>query len=103
MLVSLDEPPLGNDGGLSEHLPRWDETPADILMTRELRDLLDTSILKLPIDYRSVFVLRDIEGKTTRETARIMKISQEATKSRLRRARAFLRKELTPYMQTNGK
>jgi RNA polymerase sigma-70 factor (ECF subfamily) len=103
VMVSLDEPPAGNDGSRSEHLPRWEETPADVMINRELRDLLDTSILKLPIDYRLVFVLRDIEGKTTEETAKIMKISQEATKSRLRRARAFLRKQLAPYMQTNGK
>jgi RNA polymerase sigma-70 factor (ECF subfamily) len=46
-----------------------------------------------------VFVLRDMEQKTTEETAEIVGISVEAAKSRLRRARAFLRSRLDPYMR----
>ncbi|MDH3252603.1 MAG: sigma-70 family RNA polymerase sigma factor, partial [Ignavibacteria bacterium] len=76
----------------------WDETPVEELLTQELRGQLDAAILKLPIDYRIVFVLRDIEGKSAEETAQILRISVEATKSRLRRARAFLRERLSPYM-----
>jgi RNA polymerase sigma-70 factor, ECF subfamily len=63
--------------------------------------VLDNAITKLPVDYRVVFVLRDLEGKSTEEAAEILKISVEAAKSRLRRARAFLRKELTPYMTSH--
>jgi RNA polymerase sigma-70 factor (ECF subfamily) len=50
-----------------------------------------------------VFVLRDMDGNSTEETASIMGISVEATKSRLRRARAFLRDQLDPYMATHRK
>jgi RNA polymerase sigma-70 factor (ECF subfamily) len=71
------------------------------LLTKELRAQLDAAILKLPIEYRIVFVLRDIEGKTAEETAQILGISVEATKSRLRRARAFLRDRLNSYMVTH--
>ena len=60
--------------------------------------MLDAAILKLPDLYRAVFVLRDVEGKSTEETAEILKISAEAVKSRLRRARAYLRGQLDPYM-----
>lgn len=102
LLESLDDPPIDNNGRLSEHIARWEETPADVLMKKELQTLLDRAILKLPVDYRVVFVLRDLEGKSTEETAEILKISVEATKSRLRRARAFLRTQLSPYMRVHG-
>jgi len=95
---SIDDLVSAKDGTFAQRIPRWEETPADVLMNKEFRSLLDKAILKLPIDYRIVFVLRDIEGKSTEETAAILKISGEATKSRLRRARAFLREQLSPYM-----
>jgi RNA polymerase sigma-70 factor (ECF subfamily) len=71
-------------------------------MKKEFQATLDKAIMRLPVDYRVVFVLRDLEGKTSQETAEILKISEEATKSRLRRARAFLRTELGPYMSTHS-
>jgi RNA polymerase sigma-70 factor (ECF subfamily) len=102
LLESLDDPPTDSEGRLSEHVARWQETPADVLMQKELKILLDKAILKFPVDYRVVFVLRDLEGRSTEETAEILKISVEATKSRLRRARAFLRAQLGPYMSMHG-
>ena len=98
LLESLDDPPTDDNGRLVEHIARWEETPADVLMQKEFHTFLDKAILKLPVDYRVVFVLRDLEGKSTEETAEILGISGEATKSRLRRARAFLRTQLSPYM-----
>lgn len=77
---------------LSEH-----ETPLDVAMTKELREQLDEAILKLPLDYRLVFILRDIEGQSAEETAKIMNLSIPAVKSRLRRARVFLRTQLREY------
>jgi RNA polymerase sigma-70 factor, ECF subfamily len=79
------------------------ETPVDIVMTRELKDLLDRAIKRLPEVYRVVFVMRDVEGQSNEETARVLGLSVEATKSRLRRARAFLRGQLAPYVQTSGR
>lgn len=98
LLESYDQPPVTEDGYLAHHVPRWDETPADVLMKRELQKVLDNAIQKLPVDYRVVFILRDVEGNSNEETATILGISVEATKSRLRRARAFLRDQLDPYM-----
>ena len=63
---------------------------------------MDSAILKLPVEYRLVFILRDVEGKSTQETASILGISVEATKSRLRRARAFLRQQLSPYVERHS-
>ncbi|MEO8168284.1 MAG: sigma-70 family RNA polymerase sigma factor [bacterium] len=98
LLESLDDPPVKEDGTFAEHIARWDETPADVLLKKEFRTRMDSAVLKLPVEYRVVFVLRDLEEKSGEETAKILGISEEAMKSRLRRARAFLRKELAPYM-----
>jgi RNA polymerase sigma-70 factor (ECF subfamily) len=103
--ISIHEPPGFHEGddssvgrALAQTIPSWVDSPLDRMMTRELRELLDEAIEKLPMDYRVVFVLRDIEGKSAEETARILKLSIPAVKSRLRRARVFLREELNEYM-----
>lgn len=104
-LEALDTPAAGADGRFANAVARWDETPVDIMLDKELRAQLDAAIRKLPDEYRIVFVLRDIDGKSTAETAAITGLTEEAAKSRLRRARAFLREQLTPYMtaQDGGK
>jgi RNA polymerase sigma-70 factor (ECF subfamily) len=101
-LEELDTPATDGEGRFLRQVARWDETPADVVIKHELRHLLDEAILRLPDLYRAVFVLRDVEGKSTEETAEILDISIEATKSRLRRARAFLREHLDPYMTGHG-
>ena len=72
-----------------------DTFPSDVA---ELRDLLDEAIKKLPYDYRIVFLLRDVEGLSTNETGEIVNLSVPAVKSRLHRARAFLRNELNKVL-----
>ncbi|HLF14710.1 MAG TPA: sigma-70 family RNA polymerase sigma factor [Bacteroidota bacterium] len=89
----------GHDGNMpSEPLPRWRNTPLEQAMDSELKTRLDKAIMKLPLDYRLVFILRDLEGKSAEETSRITKLTVPAVKSRLRRARVFLREELNEYM-----
>jgi RNA polymerase sigma-70 factor (ECF subfamily) len=97
-LEEFDEPHALEKGQHRRQIPDGAETPDEMLLSKELRGLLDRAIERLPLDYRAVFILRDIEGHSNEETARILKISVEATKSRLRRARAFLRDQLHPYL-----
>lgn len=104
--VSIDTPegfrsdPLRDgQGNVIQTIPSWKETPDVLLMKKELQELLDRAIQQLPVDYRIVFVLRDIEGKSAEETAKIMRLSIPAVKSRLHRARAFLREQLHDYMK----
>ena len=72
----------------------------DILLTGKhcrikiLRKILDDAIVKLSPEYRMVFLLRDVEGLSTEDTAKATDLSVPAVKSRLHRARAFLRKEI---------
>jgi RNA polymerase sigma-70 factor (ECF subfamily) len=75
------------------------QTPQDEVINRELRELLDNSILKLSMEQRIVFILRDVEGRSVEETAKILKTSVPAVKSMLRRARMSLRKQLQGYME----
>jgi len=104
--VSIDDPKLpvrhlqndDDDPSSTVMIPPWRETPHDITVNKELKQLLDQAILKLPVDYRLVFILRDLEGQSAEETAKIMKLSVLAVKSRLRRARVFLREQLHEYM-----
>jgi RNA polymerase sigma-70 factor (ECF subfamily) len=86
------------EGHPLQTIPSWKETPLDSVMDKELRTVLDTAIQKLPVDYRVVFVLRDVEGLSAEETGKVLKLSVPAVKSRLRRARVFLRERLSPYM-----
>jgi RNA polymerase sigma-70 factor (ECF subfamily) len=99
-LEQYDDPP-GERGDAPKGMGRWEQTPADLLLDRELKDELERAIQELPVEYRTVFVLRDVEGHSTEETARALGISIEAAKSRLRRARAFLRDRLHSYMSVH--
>ncbi len=93
-----DHPVVDEEGHTVQTIPSWKETPLDTVMDRELRGVLDEAIQQLPYDYRVVFVLRDIEGLSAEEAGKILKLSIPAVKSRLRRARVFLRERLNPYM-----
>jgi RNA polymerase sigma-70 factor (ECF subfamily) len=77
----------------------WKVTPEKVAENNELREMLDKAIDKLPYDYRIVFLLRDVEGLSTAETGKIVHLSVPAVKSRLHRARAFLRNELNKMLQ----
>lgn len=87
---------LENEDGLYEdrYTVDWSFVPDKDAENNELRSILDNSIEKLSPDYRSVFLLRDVQGLSTEETAKVMELSVPAVKSRLHRARAFLRKEI---------
>ncbi len=77
----------------------WNVTPSDVAENNELKEMLDRVIKRLPEDYRIVFMLRDVEGFSTKETAEIMNLSIPAVKSRLHRARAFLRNEINKELK----
>lgn len=72
----------------------WSTIPYKDTENNELRKILDRAIQNLSPDYRLVFLLRDVEGLSTEETAQVTELSVPAVKSRLHRARAFLRKEI---------
>ena len=87
---------LENDEGLidDKNVVDWKFTPDKLTENSELKIILDEAIKKLPYEYRVVFLLRDVEGLSTQETSEIVNLTIPATKSRLHRARAYLRNEL---------
>lgn len=90
-------PAFMEDGHYEERFKSWDE-PVDKLMERaETRELVRKQIDALPEGYRTVLVLRDIEGLDTEETANVLGLSVNATKIRLHRARQALRTMLAPH------
>jgi RNA polymerase sigma-70 factor (ECF subfamily) len=78
-----------------EFIAAWRETPEEIAVRRETRQHVEDALATLDEKYRVVFVLRDIEEFSTRETAEILGITQETVKIRLLRARLMLRERLT--------
>ena len=78
----------------------WSRLPYKSVENEELKKILDEAIEKLSPEYRMIFLLRDVEGLSTEETAESTDLSVPAVKSRLHRARAFLRNELNKSFQS---
>ncbi len=68
--------------------------PEEQIYDGELKMVLETAVDSLSDEYRSVFMLREIEGLSTAETAECLEISEENVKTRLHRARVVLQREL---------
>lgn len=93
--LSLDEFIPTSDGELRLQIPINGLTPEEALQNKQLREALDQAINRLPKKYRITLVLRDMEGLSAKEVGEIMGVNERAVKSRLHRARLFVRKELS--------
>ncbi|MGD0214829.1 MAG: sigma-70 family RNA polymerase sigma factor [Terriglobales bacterium] len=97
--VSLDEDVKTEDDSLPREVADWSPNPEQMYNQAELRDILTRTIQGLPQGFRTVFVLRDVEGLSTEETADALELSIPAVKSRLLRARLQLRERLNRFFQ----
>ncbi len=77
----------------------WTTIPEDALLSSEAVTYLDQAIQRLPPKLRLVFLLRDVEGLSIRETSEALGLTDTAVKTRLLRARLFLREQLSGYYQ----
>lgn len=98
--VSLDEDVETEEGSMPREVADWSPNPEQIYGQSELGDILRKTIQGLPHGFRTVFVLRDIEGLSTEETAEMLGLSVPAVKSRLLRARLQLRERLARYFKS---
>jgi RNA polymerase sigma-70 factor (ECF subfamily) len=92
--------PAGPDEGYAdvphpEVIAPWRDDPAELAGRREVRELIDRALAGLGEKYRAVFVLRDVEGFSVKETADLLGLSEANVKVRLLRARLALREKLT--------
>ena len=100
--VPLDEPiDLGEDV-MQREIAVWEDNPEQRYSREEMQKILDDAVDTLKPDFRTVFVLRDIEELSTEETAETLGISIPAVKSRLLRARLALREKLTKQFKRKG-
>ena len=93
-LVAIDG---GSDDELEagmKLLERNTSDPERQTSERELSRLLESTIDALPVPYRMVLMLREVDGLSTAETAEVLSVSQDVVRTRLHRARALLRDEL---------
>lgn len=95
--VSVDE--LLDEDLLPENFASWEHVPDEILRGEEARLMMEMAIRSLSPALREVFTLRDIEGLSIAETARILHIGESAVKVRLHRARLTLREKLAGYFE----
>jgi RNA polymerase sigma-70 factor, ECF subfamily len=94
---SVDEQRADEEG---EYFPKdfadWRAVPSEALQREELREALKRAIAALPLKYREVLILRDVQNRSTEETAEILGITEGNVKTRLLRARLQMRDALAP-------
>ena len=98
-MVSIDEDIETEEGSVPRDLADWAPDPEQNYSQTELAEILRKTIQGLPQGFRIVFVLRDVEGLSTEETAETLGLSIPAVKSRLLRARLQLRERLSRYFR----
>jgi RNA polymerase sigma-70 factor, ECF subfamily len=98
-MESLDEPPEGQGHVTPALLRDWREIPSEALERQEVRSLLQQAVTDLPLIYREVFLLRDVEEMSVNESADALGITVASVKVRLHRARIMLQKKLVPQLK----
>ena len=99
--ISIDElMPLFNGAGFQQDkIKDWSENTESLMFTNESRNVIKNAVDLLPEKEKVVFLLRDVEGVSTEKTGEILDLTVPAVKSRLHRARLFLRKKLSNYFE----
>jgi RNA polymerase sigma-70 factor (ECF subfamily) len=97
--VSLEDYTSYNEYGVLEgiQMKDWSKLPDEVLLSKEVMEVIEGAVNELPVPYRVVFHLRDVEGLTNPEVAKVLDLHVTAVKSRFRRARLFLRDKLSDY------
>ncbi len=97
--ISLDEESEDVDGEALQpvQLADWTALPESDLLSAESKQHLDSAVQNLPARLRVVFIMRDIEGLSIKDTAEALALTETAVKTRLLRARLNLREQLSDY------
>jgi RNA polymerase sigma-70 factor (ECF subfamily) len=98
-MESLDEAPDGQGNTSPALLRDWREIPSEALERQEVQQLLQHAVTDLPLIYREVFMLRDVEELSVNESAEALGITVASVKVRLHRARLMLQKKLAPQLK----
>ena len=85
------------DKEIYQHSPASVRTPAGQVLNTELKVILEEAIRNLPDKYRTVFIMREIEGLSVADTQECLGLSEANVKVRLNRAKALLKETLNGY------
>ncbi len=99
--ISIEEllPSFNGSGFQQEKIQDWSENTESLLFDNETRETIQKAVDLLPDKEKVVFLLRDVEGLSTEKVSEILELTIPAVKSRLHRARLFLRKKLANYFE----
>jgi RNA polymerase sigma-70 factor (ECF subfamily) len=97
ILLDTVGPRYTEDGGHADEVADWALPPEQVLLRQEALNVLRQGIERLPELYRAVYVLAEVEGLPHQEVAGILDLTVGAVKTRLHRARLFLRGLLADY------
>lgn len=100
MMAQEDE--NGNSYGLCDTLVDQGESPFELLAHEEVRARVEEELRQVAEPYRTVVLLRDIEGLSYEEIAEVLQVSLGTVKSRLIRGREALKKRLEPFVRQLG-
>lgn len=78
-----------------EYIADWREDPSELARRNEIQQLIEAALAELDENHRLVFLLRDVQGLSVKETAEMLGLSEANVKVRLLRARLQLRERLT--------
>ncbi len=99
MSVPIEDAVDGQGEIIPREVTEWRPSPEQILAQAELRIILERAMQTLPASQRAVFLLRNVEGLSTEETADLLNMTVAAVKSNLYRARLQLREKLSKVFQ----
>ncbi len=99
--ISIEDmlPSFNSSGYQQEKIQDWSENTESLLFSNETKSVIKKAVDQLPEKEKVVFMLRDVEGLSTEKVGEILDLTIPAVKSRLHRARLFLRKKLSGYFE----
>ena len=100
--VSIDAGAYAQEPIMADEIADWAPNPEQLYGRFELRNILRKQLQELPPSLRVTFILRDIEGLSTEETAEVLNVTVDAVKARLWRARLDLRERLSKYFSVGS-
>jgi RNA polymerase sigma-70 factor (ECF subfamily) len=98
-IESLDDDAKEARAVLPDPLWDWREVPSEMIEQLEVRQWIEDAVSELPVIYREVFLLRDVEELSIGETSQMLGISISSVKVRLHRARMLMQKRLAPQLK----
>jgi RNA polymerase sigma-70 factor (ECF subfamily) len=101
LTLSLDEP-IADAEDTQREIPDFKYSPELLHERQAMQKALQSAINELPSEYRSVIVLRELQGLSNKEVSKALRLTVASVKSRLHRGRVFLRNRLSKYIENKN-